>query len=87
VRPSADVLERLAQVLETTSAYLLGPTDAGGAPPVGGLAPELAPVVARLKIPAAETQMLNAIRWQGRAPRTEEDWSFLAEAVRRSCSE
>jgi transcriptional regulator with XRE-family HTH domain len=85
VRPSADVLERLAQVLETTSAYLLGPTDVGGGPPVGGLAPELAAVVARLKIPAAEARMLNAIRWQGRAPQTEDDWIFLAEAVRRSC--
>jgi transcriptional regulator with XRE-family HTH domain len=87
VRPSADVLERLAQVLETTSAYLLGPTYVGGGPPVGGLAPELAAVVARLKIQPAEARMLNAIRWQGRAPRTEEDWSFLAEAIRRSCAE
>jgi transcriptional regulator with XRE-family HTH domain len=87
VRPSADVLERLAQVLETTSAYLLGPTDIVGGPPVGGLAPELAAIVARLKIGPAEARMLNVIRWQGRAPRTEEDWAFLAEAIRRSCAE
>jgi transcriptional regulator with XRE-family HTH domain len=87
VRPSAEVLERLAQVLETTTSYLLGPTDLGSGPPVGGLAPELAAVVARLKIPPAEARMLNAIRWQGRAPRTEEDWAFLAEAARRSCSD
>jgi transcriptional regulator with XRE-family HTH domain len=87
VRPSADVLERLAQVLETTSAYLLGPTELGGGPPVGGVAPELAAVVARLKIGPVEARMLNAIRWQGHTPQTENDWMFLAEAVRRACSQ
>ncbi len=85
IRPSADVLERLARVLETTSAALLGPTDLPAGPPVGGLPAELAAVVARLKIRPAEARMLSAVRWEGRAPSTEDDWLFLAEAVRRAC--
>ncbi len=87
VRPSAEILERLAQVLETNASALLGPSELPSGPPVGGLPPEFAAVVARLKIPPAEARMLNAIRWQGRAPRTEDDWAFMAEAVRRSCNE
>jgi transcriptional regulator with XRE-family HTH domain len=87
IRPSADVLVRLARVLETTSAALLGPADLPAGPPVGGLPAELAAVVARLRIRPPEARMLNAIRWEGRAPSTEDDWRFLAEAVRRACPE
>jgi transcriptional regulator with XRE-family HTH domain len=87
IRPSADVLERLARVLETTSAVLLGPSDLPAGPPVGGLPAELAAVVARLGIRQPEARMLSAIRWEGRAPSTENDWLFLAEAVRRACPE
>jgi transcriptional regulator with XRE-family HTH domain len=87
VRPSAEILERLAQVLETTASVLLGPAELPVGLPVGGLPPELAAAVARLKIPPSEARMLNSIRWQGRAPRTEDDWAFMAEAVRRACNE
>ena len=62
------------------------PTSRSG-PPVGGLPAELAAVVARLRIRPAEARMLSAIRWEGRAPSTEDDWLFLAEAVRRACPE
>lgn len=82
---AADILERLAQVLETTTSGLLGPSELPSGPPVGGLPPELAAVVARLKIPPAEARMLNVIRWQGRVPHTEDDWAFVAEAIRRTC--
>jgi transcriptional regulator with XRE-family HTH domain len=87
IRPSADVLERLARVLETTSAALLGPADLPAGAPVGGLPVELTAVVARLHIRPSEARMLSAIRWEGRAPSTEADWLFLAEAVRRGCPE
>ena len=87
VRPSADILERLAQVLETTTSALLGPAELPSGPPVGGLPSELAAAVAHLKIPASEARMLNAVRWQGRAPRSEDDWAFMAEAIRRACPE
>ncbi len=87
IRSSADVLERLARVLETTTSVLLGPADLPAGPPVGGLPAELAAVVARLGIRPAEARMLSGIRWEGRAPSTEDDWLFLAEAVRRACSE
>jgi transcriptional regulator with XRE-family HTH domain len=87
IRPSADVLERLARVLETTTSALLGPANLPAGPPVGGLPTELAAVVARLGIRPAEARMLSGIRWEGRAPSTEDDWLFLAEAVRRACPE
>jgi transcriptional regulator with XRE-family HTH domain len=87
VRPSAEVLERLARVLETTSVALLGAADLPAGPPVGGLPAELAAVVARLQIRPPEARMLSVIRWEGRIPSTENDWLFLAEAVRRACPE
>lgn len=83
--PSADVLERLAAALDTTSGYLLGRTEV----PERAAGPSRIPsalnrVAARLHLSADEVRLLNAISWRGRRPQTEEDWSFLAEAVSRA---
>ena len=84
VCPSADVLDRLASVLETTPAYLLGGTSAGGLP-VGGIPPELAAAGARLRLSNDDLAMLNAIHWRHARPQSERAWAFIAEAIRYSC--
>lgn len=84
--PSADVIERLAEVLATSSGYLLGGTQAGGLP-VGEAPAELRQAQVRLHLSNDEARLLNTIRWNNRRPSSVEDWVFLAQAIRFACGD
>lgn len=85
--PSADILERVARVLDTSTTYLLGQTEVSGrGGPLTGIPPGLATAAARLRLTPEETRFLVGIAWRGRRPRTEGDWVFLSEAIDRACT-
>lgn len=84
--PSADLLERLAVVLDTTTTYLLGRTqNVARTGAMSGVPTELASAAARLRLNGDETRFLAGFTWRGRRPRTESDWVFLAESIDRAC--
>ena len=85
VNPSAAVLERLARVLDTSTAYLLGRTEiVGRGLPLGGVPEALTKVATQWGLNADEVRLLNGISWRGQRPQTERDWLFLVEAIERA---
>ena len=86
-RPSAAVLERLARVLETSTAYLLGQTGRiERGLPLAGMPPELVSAAHRLALGTDDVRMLATVNWRGSQPRTEDAWLFLAQSIRYACS-
>lgn len=84
IRPAADIVERLARVLDTTTAYLLGQTEVIGRTTIGSVPRELRDLAARRGLAREEVEMLSRITWQGKRPRTAADWEFLIEAISRA---
>ncbi len=83
-RPSADTLYKIAQVLGTSMADLLGKEQdsVGLAPPT---VPEpLEQLAKELNLPYEDIRMLAAIKYRGGQPKTKDDWKFLYESVKRS---
>jgi len=84
-RPSAQVLFDIANVLGTSVGYLLGRTPN-------------TPEPAKVRIPASlrrfaeshpelkeeDVEMLARIRHRGDQPKTEKDWEYLWESIKRS---
>ena len=85
-RPSAQVLHRIASVLGTSVAALLGM-------PVGGLNSEVMISDSLREFAQAEeldeegVNMLARVRYRGRQPQTVDDWRYLYESIKRSISE
>jgi transcriptional regulator with XRE-family HTH domain len=80
-RPSGKVLFEIANVLGTTVADLLGEEIR----PTSSTAPaELLAFAATANLPEEDVRMLANIRFRGEQPRTEDDWRFLYESIRRS---
>lgn len=79
--PSSAVLQRLAESLETTTASLLGVTEATR----GDNLPRSLLEYARLaRIPPEDLAMLAGIRYRGTQPARIDDWRYLHESIRRS---
>jgi transcriptional regulator with XRE-family HTH domain len=78
-RPSADVLHRLAEALETSVADLL---EQPAAVSVTELPASLRRLAEREQLPAEDVAMLAAIRYRGEQPRSVAGWAFVLEAVR-----
>lgn len=78
-RPSADVLQRLAQVLETSVADLLEQPEAIE---LSTLPMSLQRLAERDNLPPEDVAMLAAIRYRGEQPRSVAGWAFVLEAVR-----
>ena len=81
VRPSADVLTRLATALGTTIADLL---DQESRPAEATIPPSLQQFAEAAGLPADDVEMLSQIRFRGEQPSTPDDWWFLYEAIQRS---
>lgn len=80
-RPSADVLNRLAAALGTTSSDLLGREE----PSETSAIPEsLRRFAEQAGLPDEDVAMLARIRYRGEQPRTPEDWAYLLESIKRS---
>ena len=81
VRPSADVLYRLATALGTTIADLLDreiPAAAARIPP------SLQAFAESRRLPDEDLHMLAQICFRGEQPSTADDWWLLYEAIQRS---
>lgn len=85
-KPSADVLLRSAGALDTALAVLLGRTPRSGDEEVM-IPAELRMLALEEQIPEHEVRMLASISWRGRRPRTQRDFWYLYEAIKRSCRE
>lgn len=81
VRPSADVLYRVATALGTSVADLLE-KDARPAP--REISPSLRLFADKNHLPEEDVQMLADIRFRGDQPVDERDWAFLYDAIQRS---
>jgi len=80
-RPSADVLFRIATVLGTSVADLLGRE----VRPTSKKIPASLEEFLKLRdLPAEDVEMLAGIKFRGAQPATVEDWAFLYESIRRS---
>ena len=81
VRPSGDVLARLATALGTTIADLLGQEVR---PRAATIPPSLQQFAEAAGLPADDVEMLAQIRFRGEQPSTPDDWWFLYESIKRS---
>ena len=81
IRPSGDVLYRLAEALGTTVADLLGRQ---ARPMARGVSPSLRAFAEEANLPEPDIRMLAQIRFRGEQPQSKEDWRFLYEAIQRS---
>ena len=78
-RPSAEVLQRLAQALETAVADLLEQPESV-APEE--LPPSLRRLAERDNLPLEDVAMLAAIWYRGEQPRTVAGWAHVLSAIR-----
>lgn len=90
-QPSLDVLGRLAAVLDTSVAELLGaPVTAlavlehAAARPIS---PALAALADEMSLDAETTAMLSLIRLECHQPATREGWLLVLLAIRAACAE
>ena len=81
-RPSGAVLYRVATVLGTTVADLLGEPETR--PSDREVPTVLAELAEREQWPEEDVQMLARIRFRGDQPQSEDDWKFLYESIRRA---
>lgn len=78
-RPSAAVLQRLAQALETSVADLL---EQPAAVEPSALPASLRRLAERDNLPPEDVAMLAAIWYRGEQPRTVEGWAHVLSAIR-----
>ncbi len=85
--PSAVVLCRIADALDTSVHQLLGITESRSSPPERQQLPvSLSRARNFYRLSEDEVSLLSTIEYRGRRPRTEEDWFFLISAIRRAVS-
>ncbi len=80
-RPSATVLLRLAEALETSISDLLQEEQKTGRAERVSLLEQLAELD---NIPEEDVQMLAGIKFRGYQPTTLEDWRYLYQSIKRS---
>lgn len=85
--PSAVVLYRIAGALEASIGELLDlPGQSVGSSAGQPVPTTLLRAKARYRLGDDEVELLKSIEYRGRHPRTEEDWLFLIQAIRRAVS-
>ncbi|SRR6266487_4778591 len=84
VRPSADVLYRIAFVLGTPVGELLEKQIENANAELPDVPEELRKLALAEHILEEDIKMLARIEYQGRQPRTMGDWRFVYEAIKRS---
>jgi transcriptional regulator with XRE-family HTH domain len=80
-RPGFEVIARLAAALGATPAELAPPAEA-----LPGTDVTLLEFALKHNLPAEDLETLAHVRYRGRTPRTERDWWFLYEAIKRTVS-
>ena len=83
-RPSGEALLRIASVLGSSVAALLGAQTVGYRKSEVMVSPSLHKFAKKERIGREDTLVLARIRYQGKQPQTSEDWKFLYEAIKRS---
>lgn len=83
-RPSADILQRIAETLGTSVEALLDKPGMGSVDQTDPIPSALAEFAYLARLDVAEARMLAHIRYHGKQPQTLEDWRFLYESIRRS---
>jgi len=83
-RPSGEALLRIASVLGTSVASLLGAQTVDYRKSEVMISPSLRRFARRKKLRREDTLMLARIRYQGKQPQTAEDWNYLFESIKRS---
>ena len=81
VRPSADVLFRIASALGTSVSALLEKQDNAQ---LANIPEELQKFALAEHLPEEEIKLLARIEYRGRRPKTIKDWEFIYEAIKRS---
>ena len=81
--PSAEILFRIATLLGTTIAFLLGEDD-GTVPSVQYVPPSLKAFAEQENLTEAEVQMLANIQYRGNKPDSKEDWRYIYESIKRT---
>lgn len=81
VRPSANVLLRIASALGTSVSTLL---EKEVSDQLADLPEELQKFALAERLPEEEIKLLARIEYRGRRPKTVDDWKFLYEAIKRS---
>lgn len=80
-RPSADILFRIAAALGTSIGDLL---EKEVVPSSTDIPDSLKRFAEATDLPQGDVQMLAQIKFRGEQPRTEEDWRYLYESIKRS---
>jgi len=83
-RPSADTVQRLAEVFGTSVEDLLDKRQLGDACQTAPISATLAEFALQAHLSAVDTAMLARIRYQDAQPQTVDSWRFLYESIRRS---
>lgn len=84
-RPSAEVLYNLSKILDTSIAYLLGKVDtAESQAGVIEIPNELKQFAEEEGLTVEEVNMLAAIKYRNRKPKTVNDWKYIWESIKRS---
>ena len=83
-RPSGEALLRIASVLGSSVAALLGAQTVDYRKSEVMVSQSLRRFAKKEKLSREDTLMLARIRYQGKQPQTTEDWKFLYEAIKRS---
>jgi len=81
-RPSGQILLKLADALGVTVADLLGRKIVPEQNP--DIPPSLREFAERRELPESDVRMLAGIRFRGEAPRTEQRWEHIYNAIRTS---
>ncbi len=81
-RPSGQILLKLADALGVTVADILGRQVVPAQEP--DIPPSLRGFATRRGLPESDVRMLAGIRFRGEAPRTEERWEHIYNAIRTS---
>jgi transcriptional regulator with XRE-family HTH domain len=82
-RPSAETLYRIAKVLGTSIADLLGYEVVATQQAIPDTLREYAQ---EARLPDSDVAMLASIVYRGEQPKTKEDWRYIYESIRRTIS-
>ena len=84
VRPSADVLYRIAFALGTSVGELLEKKIMSTEDELTEIPEELRQFAVAEQLPDEDIKMLARIKYRGHQPRTVKDWAYLYESIMRS---
>lgn len=85
--PSAEILLRIANELNTTLADLLSQPpqyESQNKGKAAEVSESLLSFAQKYRLPEVDILMLAGIEYRGKQPATEQDWQFLYESIKRS---